>query len=144
MEQLNRCISLVREIEDIDERISEIEARCISPKGQRITGMPRGGTIGNQTENYMVKLEALASRRIKLVNLRFEAWKEAQSIFTENSVNSEYIQLLWYRFFCGYQWKVCNEFMKEKYPDHKWNINKCFRVYRSITKKCDNSQLTKK
>lgn len=139
MKQLNECIKYVRAINNINERISEIEGRATSPKGQKITGMPKGGTMGNQTESYMIKLEALESRRKKLETSRLKTWNEVLSVFSEHSVKKEYIELMWYRFYHGYQWKTCEKIMIKNHKDQNWNINKCFRIYRKILNKCNNS-----
>lgn len=135
MKQLDECKKYVEDIKKIDEDISEIESRATSPKGQRITGMPRGGSMGNQTESYMIKLEALEIRRKRLENSLLEKWEEARSILSENSVRNEFIELLWYRFCRGYKWKVCSEIMNKRYKDQNWNDNKCYRIYRKIKKR---------
>lgn len=139
MKQLDVCLDLKRDINDIEEEIAEVRLLAKHPKAQRITGMPRGGGIGNQAENYIIKLEMLEDDCTNKKNKLRDTWSEAIAILEKHNIKAEYIYLVWLRFYCGYQWKICNDIMKDKYPSQNWNINKCFRVYRSIVKMCDNS-----
>lgn len=133
MQKLDDCLSKTRKIKEIEERITELRESVMSPKNQLITGMPRGGAGGNQSESYIVKLERLEDRRKKLIRQRDELWEEI--IYTLGEAKEEYIALLQYRFFKGLQWKKCCTLMCNKYPDSGWNMNKVFRVYRQILRK---------
>lgn len=139
MKLLDVCLELKRELNDIEEEIEEVRLLAKHPKAQRITGMPRGGGIGNQAESYILKLEKLEDDKTLKKNKLRDTWVEAKTILKSHDARTEYIYLMWLRFYCGYQWKICNDIMKDKYPSQNWNINKCFRVYRSIVKMCDNS-----
>lgn len=135
MRNLDDCLEKTRKIKEIEEQIEELKSRVMSPKNQVITGMPRGGGGGNQSESYIVKLERLEVRKKKTEEERNELWHKITAALCEKSVKATYIQLLQYRFYYGMQWKKCCKLMCEKYPEGHWNMNKVFRVYRQIIRK---------
>lgn len=136
MQILEDCLEKTRKIKKVEEQIAELRERAMSPKNQLITGMPRGGAGGNQSESYMVKLERLEDRRKRLIRQRDELWEEIiYTIDAKGEVKEEHVSLLQYRFFKGLQWKKCCALMCQKYPESSWNMNKVFRVYRQILRK---------
>lgn len=133
MQKLDECLALTRELKEIDEDILELKTTMVSPKGQIITGMPRGGSpVGNKADDYMVRLERLEEKKKRKTGKREKLWNEAVAVFQKNHIKSEYVELMKYRFYSGLQWKVCCDLMCEKYPTQNWNINKTFRAYRQI------------
>lgn len=134
MYELEECLKVTREIKEVDELIEELQERAMSPKSQKITGMPRGGSIGSQNEDYLVKKERLLKDKDRLMQKRKEIWNKAYSILKAKGVKGEYIYLMQLRFYNGLNWNKCCDVMNKKYPDANWNINKIFRTYRNIAK----------
>lgn len=132
MRELNRCLHFVRRIEEIDERICEIRAAILSPKNQRITGMPRGGNTDNAIERYIIQVEKLEGEKENLSQQLTGQWLDlGYTVFKE--LTAEEKHLLTLRFLKGLPWKKCAKQMNEKYGN--WNINKVFRVYGKINEK---------
>ena len=133
MQKLDECLSLTRDIKELDEQILELKTKALSPKGQIITGMPRGGgSNGNPADYYLDRLGIVEARKKRKLAEREAAWQEVVNTCEKANVKKEYIELLQYRFYHGKQWKQCCALMCEKYPDENYNINKVFRVYRKI------------
>lgn len=130
---LEQCLDKTRIIKELDEQIAELRARATSPKNQIITGMPRGGGGGNQSERYMERLERIEARRNKVCTERNVMWCRLEECLHHES--PEYRTLLKYRFYYGLRWKACCDKLKETYPNSKWNMNKVFRIYRQILRK---------
>ena len=130
---LEQCLDKTRIIKELDEQIAELRARATSPKNQIITGMPRGGGGGNQSERYMERLERIEARRRKVALDRGILWNKVLDLLAFE--NTEYHTMLWCRFFRGMRWNAVCDFLKENYPNSKWNMNKVFRIYRQILRK---------
>ena len=135
MKELDECLAKTRKIKEINEDIAELRDRAFSPKNQIITGMPRGGAGGNQSDSYIVKLERLEDRQERLIHERDSLWDGIYEALTSKNIKAEHITLLRHRFYSGLQWPKCCKLMCEEYPGNKWNMNKVFRVYRQILKK---------
>ena len=135
MQKLDDCLDKTRKLNDVEEQIAELKERAMSPKNQLITGMPRGGAGGNQSDSYIVKLERLEAKRVQIRKERAVLWNECVLALNEKEIKPEYISLLHYRFFRGLPWKKCCTEMCEEYPKGHWNMNKVFRVYRQVLRK---------
>ena len=122
---LNECLILRRDIESINERIEELNLRIKSPKNQIITDMPKGNNQQNAIEEYLIKKEKLEKMRFDYNRKISGKWQSVYYKCVNNDISKEAIEILRYRFYYGYTWRVCGEMMK-------WNKNKCFRVYRSV------------
>lgn len=129
MKELDECLKAKREIDDINEKIDTLRAAILSPKNQVITGMPRGGNNDNAIERYLLKVEKLEKRRTTLINYQLERWE----LIEDKNLPEQEQRLLFLRFMLGYSWKKCCARLHEEYGG--WNIDKIFRVYRSICKK---------
>lgn len=131
--QFDKCLKLSRKIVDIDEEIIELKTMVMSPKNQAITDMPRGGGVANAIENYLIRLEKLERKKSNAEIERNQLWKEIKEICLASGVcEEETIRLLKERFYCGKSWNKCLNKMIKEYPNSRWNINKCFRVYRAV------------
>lgn len=132
MVRLKQCLELTREINDLLDKVQEIEEVIKSPKGQVITGMPRGGGSGNRLEDYMVKREKYIEQVNRKKRERYKLWNDALDIMLANNVDMEYRFLMSLRFVEGMSWKACVRDMRKYFPNSEWDENKCFRVYRKI------------
>ena len=137
MQELNECLNLAREIKEKRELLAEMQYRSISPKNQILSGMPRGGGAQlNQIERNLIQSEKLKKAIRALEHERLETWKCATFRLKKAGVtNDEHIKLLEMRFFYGFSWKKCNAIVTNLFPNSKWDINKCFRVYRASLRK---------
>lgn len=137
MQELDNCLEYTRDIKAKDEIILEIRYRTLSPKNQIITDMPKGGGgNSNLMDSYLVKIERIERSKDALKEKRKLEWEKAKAKFNDTGItNAETVELMRLRFCCGLSWKKCALKMKELYPESKWNINKCFRVYRDVCTK---------
>ena len=135
MQKLDECLAKTRRIKELEEEIEEIRERAMSPRNQIITGMPRSSGGQNQSESYIVMIERREAAIDRLTKNRDQLWDETVDFLRGKNVNHVYIMLLRYRFYCGLPWQKCCDLMCEEDPTGKWNINKVFRVYRSILRK---------
>ena len=130
MFELDECLSVSKKLKKIDEDITELKCRNSAPKNQIITDMPKGGgSLINNLDSYLIKLEKLEKRR-KRVQFQLDmAWNVAEQALKDIGVTDpQAIQLMKYRFYNGLAWKKCSMKMQ-------WTLNKCFYVYRSILDK---------
>ena len=141
MLELDECLEVARKIKDIEDDILELESRTMSPKNQIITNMPKGG--GSQDsgqDRYLIKLEKLQARKNYWCATLNSKWNIAKLALINhaNVKDTRTFELLKLRFYYGYPWKKCAARMSEKHSTENWNINKCFRVYRSVLYKNDH------
>lgn len=136
MKELNECLRLNREIAEINERLQTITAAAQAPKNQIISDMPRGGgSTVNATDRYIIKKEEL-EHKIAVINRRIAlTWVKALNKMKKCGVSAEDCELMQMRFFYGWQWKKCACEMSKKHGKH-WNVNRVFRIYRSVLTKC--------
>ena len=128
MKELNDCLKLRREINEVKERIEELKMASYSAKNQIITGMPRGnGTTDTGIERYIVLSEELKDKLTSLMIKENEIWSKIWN-YTYNILTDEEMALLSNRFHLGYSWKKCGE-------GFGWNENKVFRTYRNALRK---------
>ena len=138
MRELEKCLEIKREIEDIDEEIIELKSQIASPKNQVLTGMPRGGNNENAMERYLLKVEKLEQRKTNLLKYQAKKWQIALEKLPNISEQEKF--MLHIRFIKGKTWKKCARDLNVKYGN--WNINKVFRIYRKIIKNSKNFNKT--
>lgn len=140
MRALERCLSLRRRINEIDEKIELLRFNVDSPRSSVISDMPKGGgTRGNPLEEYIIKLEELENKKQRVTVTLVEQFKEVRSLMVKAGIDDQACEMMKYRFYHGQQWKACAAIMNKKYPQNKWNVNKCFRVYRAILYKINKN-----
>ena len=119
-------------IEEIKEKIFVLEMHATTPKSGEITGMPKDfGVVSNPADMYLEKKEEL-EEKLDILKDRFKSqWKQAVHLMKLADIKRQTRYLMYLRFCKGLPWKKCNSEMQEKYPNGKWNENKCFREYRN-------------
>ena len=133
MRELNECLELSQKIAEKQELICELKARVYTPRNQVISDMPRGGGGENEIENYIIKLEKIETLVKHLKKKRCNLWQYLiETMYKCNITDTETLKLLYFRFYKGFPWDVCSKQMQQAFPNGKWNLNKCFRVYRSV------------
>lgn len=139
MRELDVCLDIRNKINDVDEEIEMLKAVATSPSGQVLSDMPRSGRIGNAIEDYIIRLEKLEQKRMRLEYKLKKAWSNAFIILHNSNAPNKSIKLLYFRYTKGLSWKECVEKMRELYPNELWNENKIFRLNRQalakVTKK---------
>lgn len=135
MKELDICLNIREQINDVEEKIAELKTATTSPKGQVISDMPRSGRIGNPIEDYIIRLEKLEQKKLRLEHRLKEKWGNAYIILNNSNVPNKSIKLLYYRYAKGLSWKDCVQKMKELYPNDLWNENKAFRLNRQALSK---------
>lgn len=129
MKELQECLNIKRQIDNIDEKIYKLKAVIYSPKNQIITGMPRGGNNENAVDRYLIKLEQLEGKKIDLSKKQKSLWQDS---VTRIETNDQERELLYKRFVQGMPWKRCVFELNSTYGN--WNINKAFRIYGKINR----------
>lgn len=126
MRELEKCLELYRQGKVLDERIEEINTVLYTPRGQDLSGMPKGNG-GNDSI-----VDKLLDKKNKLINKRYEIEKQIahsrqkiSTMMNECNLTDNEKLLIQYRFFYGLSWKRVGE-------ELEWNENKVFRVYRKI------------
>lgn len=127
-QKLEQCLSLTRKIKDKEEEIADLRAKTMSPKIQTITDMPKGGSVGNVIEQYIIRLERLQNKKGALEERRNKLWGAIELKLIECELNDEISKMLYLRFYNAYAWGRCAELLG-------WNANKCFRMYRKALTK---------
>lgn len=136
MRELDECLQLCKKIKKQEDRITEVRERACAAKIQIITDMPRGGGVqASKQEAYLLSIEKIEERKKKLSLRLAKKWEIAKSLLIEQGFDKEVINLLHLRFCKGYKWRKCAEIMSRK--NKRWNVNKCFRVYRAVLHKID-------
>lgn len=131
MKELTECLIVKDKINDINDKIRELRAVISSPKGQVITGMPRGGSNKeNAFDKYLIKVERLERQKKDLLKYRDSQWQKAINKLPD--ITEEEKALLRYRYIDGLPWKKCVVMMNKEYT--KWSINRCFQVNRKAHK----------
>ena len=136
MVELIRCFDLAQLIQEVDRDIMEVKFSELSPKNQVITDMPKGGSVINPIESYIIRMERLEKRKECLCNDLNIMWGAALAKLKSVGIIEETtIVMLMLRFKNGCSWDKCANTMDSIYPNANWNSNKCFRVYRSVLNK---------
>ena len=130
MNLLKECLKTKRQLDKIDEQITELRSAIYSPKSQIITGMPRSGSNENAIERYIIRLEKLQKRKKELLIKQKKQWKLAMKKIGEISLEEKHLLSL--RCVEGKPWKECASTMNDIYG--KWGISRCFRVYGKFNK----------
>lgn len=129
VDKLKACLSLRKQIKEINEKIYEFQLKMMSPKNQIITGMPHAkGNNDVAADRYLIRLEELETTKKALIEEINTLWRDISVIFEKHDIKPYIIELFFLRFYKGLSWKVC---AKRK----QWNENKCFRIYRSTLDK---------
>lgn len=119
-------------IEELKEKIAVVEMQACTPKSGEITGMPKGGgDNSNPIEMYLERKEELEEKLLVLNDCFKNQWARALQLMRLADVKRQTRYMMYLRFCKGLPWKKCNMIMQEKYPNSKWNENKCFREYRN-------------
>lgn len=119
-------------IEKVKEKIMVLEMQACEPRPSEITGMPRnGGNASNPIELYLERKEELESKLYELNERLKSQWKKALCLMKSADIKRQTRYMMYLRFYKGLPWKKVNAIMQEKYPNGKWNENKCFREYRN-------------
>ena len=125
-----------QQIEEIKEKIMLSEVQACSPKSGKITGMPQGGgDVVNPIDKHLERKERLEGRLRVLEDKLSQQWEQALHLMKKARIDEQTQKMMYYRFYWGIQWKKCAEKLDKKYPDCKWNENKCFRKYREVLTK---------
>ena len=128
----DKMMNTYQRIEEIKEKILVMELQACSPKSGEITGMPMGGgNASNPIEMYLERKEKLEGK-LDILNEHFKSqWKQAIHLMRLADIKRQTRYMMYLRFYQGLPWKKVNATMQEKYPNSKWNENKCFREYRN-------------
>ena len=137
----NEIASLSKKIKEIQEKILFLELQATTPKSPAYSDMPKGGGCAiNPIEQYAIRKEEF-QRKIDVLNDKLERlWGEAEKQM--QGIDEQTKVLMYYRFKIGFRWEKCSKKMQRKYPDGKWNLNKCFRKYREVLRILQNFQKT--
>lgn len=130
MNEFEECRHLVERIQRKYEKIEYIREKLYAPKAQIITGMPRGGASDNSIEKYLSDIEEEEAKIKSLKQILSEKWFDIVERLYRENVKDENILLMQERFLNCRPWVKCAEYMQQQFPQSKWNVNKCFRVYR--------------
>lgn len=133
-------MTIFDEIADVRDKIKEIQnkIKCLqleaaSPRSCEFSDMPKSGrNASNPIEQYYLKTEDLTNK-LDALKLKFERlWQKAAYQMNMAGIDKQAQKMMYYRFVCGLQWEKCAIALDKKYPDSRWNVNKCFRVYRRV------------
>lgn len=130
---LDKCLDLRKDINEVDNKISELRGVVYAPKTQILSFAPsKGGVVVNKFDAFLINLERLDTRRIKLEEELNRQWRVTEAKLREIGATEDQIELMRCRFFHGLPWKTCCSEMQVSYPEKTWNEAKLFRVYRKI------------
>ena len=127
-------IAEVREkINKVQDKIEYLQMQADSPRSSSFSDMPKGSrNVSNPIEQYIIKKEKLEEKRNAL-NAKFKRLcKISVAQMNEAGINKQAQKMIYLRFACGLPWKECSANLNTLFPDSKWNVNKCFRVYREV------------
>lgn len=120
-------------IKKVQDKLEYLQMNIDSPRTSVMSDMPRGGgSVGNPLELYVVKKEELTDRLRALEAKRERLWEKAIELMDCAGIDKQVQDMMYYRFGYGLQWQRVATALNEKYPDGKWNVNKCFRKYREV------------
>ena len=137
-DEISRTCDKLKKVQDDIEYIQYLAS---TPRSCELSDMPKGGgNAGNPLEQYMIKREKL-EYRCKMLTERLEMqWKRAIYQMNAAGLDEQCQKMMYYRFRCNLPWKKCASKLDKKYPNCKWNPNKCFRKYREVLYKIRNAQ----
>ena len=119
-------------IKKVQDKIEYLEMKADTPRSSVFSDMPKGGGVGNPLEQYIVKKEELTEKLTALKTRLERLWRKAARQMSAVGVERQTRRMMYLRFVCGLQWEKCAVMLNEKYPNCKWNVNKCFRKYRDV------------
>lgn len=127
-------ISFMNEkIKKTQDKLEFLQMNADSPRTSVISDTPRGGgNAGNPLEQYYEKKEELTEKLRALEAKRDRLWKKAVDLMNAADIDKQVQNMMFMRFGYELQWKRVAYAMNKKYPDNKWNVNKCFRKYRDV------------
>lgn len=126
MKELDFCLKLYRKCKSVDEEIEEINALLYSPKGQDLSGMPKGNGGNDSIVDKLVdKKEKLQNKRYEIERQKFTCQQQIDEMMNKCNLTRNEKLLIKYKFFYGLPWKRVGK-------ELDWNENKVFRVYRKI------------
>lgn len=133
MKQLKECLELRCRIREVDENMEEIKAMLYTPKGQDLSGMPKGGGGNGESiiDKLITKKNKLEKCRKNLVCELGEKWIEVENACNNAHISKVQRQLLSYRYYYGLSWKTVTKKMHD-YTGQKWNENKTYRIHRTV------------
>lgn len=120
-------------IEKVKDKLEYLQMKIDSPRSCVISDMPRGGgNAGNPLEQYVEKKEELMGKLARLERTLERQWIKARSLMDAANIDDQTQVMMYYRFDCGLQWEKVALALTKKYPQNRWNVNKCFRKYREV------------
>lgn len=120
-------------IKKTQDKIEYLEMKADTPRSSVFSDMPKGGGgAGNPLEQYIVRKEELTEKLTALKARLERLWHKAARQMSDVGVEKQTRRMMYLRFVCGLQWEKCAVLLNEKYPNCKWNVNKCFRKYRDV------------
>ena len=123
-------------IKRVQDKLELLQMKIDSPRSSVISDMPRGGGGGgNPLEDYIERKEEYEEKLRFLLNRLDKLWADAYYMMDSAKIDSQVQVMMYLRFAKGLKWEKCAETLAEKYPDGKWNENKCFRKYREVLRK---------
>lgn len=127
-------IASVRDkIKRTQNKIKYLQMEADSPRSSSFSDMPKsGGNSGNPIEQYYIKKEELTEKLNSLKARLERLWQKAAHQMNVAGIDKQAQKMMYWRFVCGMKWEKCSNALDEKYPDSRWNVNKCFRVYRKV------------
>lgn len=131
MRELDYILQLRRDIVSIDVRLTELES-MVYPQAMNVSDMPRGGGHKNSLEEYIIKWDRLHNKRHRLEVDILMRWAAIEKVFNECGVTAAQQAVMKFRFFCGFTWKKCVNYMRAEYPETGWDEQKLFRIYRKV------------
>lgn len=142
MKILYTMLTIRKKIEARRVELSEICAPA--PKGQMLTGMPRGGVARNAAEDYVERKEKLSAEIETLYDKLNNLWQRFESYCKKCDCSYSEIWLMKYHYYYNYSWKIVQMKMQERFATEKWNKNRVFRLRRQILNKIDPRFLCKR
>lgn len=133
MNRLYKVLAIRKKIEA--KRIEFNEVCAPTPKGQRITGMPRGGVARNVAEDYVERKEKLSAEIEALYSKLNRCWYIAEQLCKIVGCCEEEICLLKLHYYYNYTWKKVQQELQVHFPKKIWNKNRVFRVRRRAIEK---------
>lgn len=141
MKILYKMLSTRKKIETKRTELAEI---CTpAPKGQILTGMPRGGVARNAAESYVERKEKLSNEISALYEKLNKLWTEFECYCKKCDCRYDEICLLKYHYYYNYSWKKVQQKLQIQFPTEVWNKNRVFRVRRKAIDKVDSCRFSK-
>ena len=129
----DRIANLRDRIIKAQNKLAFLEMKADTPRSSVFSDTPKGTyNASNPLEQYMIEKEE-ADEKLKILKLKFNRlWAKASRQMDAVGIDEQVAEMMYLRFYCGLQWEKCATALNKKYPDSKWNTNKCFRKYRDV------------